>query len=274
MSRALRVIAAPFVAAAPAGARVRTRLRVTPAACGRAARSLPAPGDRSRAVTLPPAARKDRSTRRAGPRPRRSQARADGGVVVAVGRGDHPDQRGRLAARLPEPGHRAGHAESHGAEGRGPPRRPRRGQARAARRVRDPCGAARQDAAAEGAESPSRPRRAAGRSGAVSGHAGGLWLMRARLNLADAGLTEAAWRERWDAERCSSPPTARRTRRGNETIRWTLRGLLEVKLPAPLARLANRPHGRYRLPARSSSRYRGDEVAAQAARRGAVRHLL
>ncbi len=59
---------------------------------------------------------------------------------------------------------------------------------------------------------------------------------------------------------------------GNETIRvhpdeqW-----LELKLPAPLAHLANRPHGRYRLSCPVAFSYRGDEVAAQAAT-GAVRY--
>ena len=41
---------------------------------------------------------------------------------------------------------------------------------------------------------------------------------------------------------------------GNETIRWNPdEGWLEVKLPAPLADLANRPHGRYRLSCPSGS---------------------
>ena len=48
-------------------------------------------------------------------------------------------------------------------------------------------------------------------------------------------------------------------------------GWLEVKLPAPLARLANRPHGRYRLSCPVEFSYRGDGVAAQAAG-GAVRY--
>ena len=48
-------------------------------------------------------------------------------------------------------------------------------------------------------------------------------------------------------------------------------GWLEVKLPAPLAYLANRPHGRYRLSSMVGFTYRGDEVAAQAAS-GAVRY--
>ena len=59
---------------------------------------------------------------------------------------------------------------------------------------------------------------------------------------------------------------------GNETIRWhPSEGWLEVKLPAPLAHLANRPHGRYRLSCPVAFAYRGDEVAAQAAT-GAVRY--
>ena len=48
-------------------------------------------------------------------------------------------------------------------------------------------------------------------------------------------------------------------------------GWLEVKLPAPLAGLANRPHGRYRLSCPVGFSYRGDEVAAQATT-GAVRY--
>jgi hypothetical protein len=59
---------------------------------------------------------------------------------------------------------------------------------------------------------------------------------------------------------------------GNETIRWNPdEGWLEVKLPAPLAHLANRPCGRYRLSCPVVFSYRGDEVAAQAAT-GAVRY--
>ncbi len=52
---------------------------------------------------------------------------------------------------------------------------------------------------------------------------------------------------------------------GNETIRWhPEERWLEIKLPAPLGFLANRPHGRYRLDCPVSFRYRGAEVAAQA----------
>jgi len=59
---------------------------------------------------------------------------------------------------------------------------------------------------------------------------------------------------------------------GNETIRWHPgEGWLEIKLPVPLARLANRPHGRYRLSCPVAFAYRADEVAAQATT-GAVRY--
>jgi hypothetical protein len=59
---------------------------------------------------------------------------------------------------------------------------------------------------------------------------------------------------------------------GNETIRWNPdAGWLEIKLPGPLALLANQPHGRYRLSCPVGFCYRGDEVAAQAAT-GAIRY--
>ncbi|HEX6519991.1 MAG TPA: transposase, partial [Streptosporangiaceae bacterium] len=59
---------------------------------------------------------------------------------------------------------------------------------------------------------------------------------------------------------------------GNETLRWHPdEGWLEIRLPAPLADLANRPRGRYRLACPVQFPYRGGEVAAQAAA-GAVRY--
>jgi hypothetical protein len=110
-------------------------------------------------------------------------------------------------------------------------------------------------------------------SGAVSVARGGRRLMRARLNLADAGLSEGQWRERWDAGRLFLTADGEKDKAwGNETIRWNPDdGWLEVKFPAPLSHLANRPHGRYRLSAGVAFSYRGDEVAAQAAT-GAVRY--
>jgi hypothetical protein len=102
----------------------------------------------------------------------------------------------------------------------------------------------------------------------VAGQAG-----RARLNLAAAGLTQAQWRERWDAARLFLTADGEKDKAwGNETIRWHPdQCWLEVKLPAPLACLGNRPHGRYRLDCQVRFGYRGDEVAAQAAT-GALRY--
>jgi hypothetical protein len=102
---------------------------------------------------------------------------------------------------------------------------------------------------------------------------GGRRLLRSRQHLEDAGLTEAAWRLRWNAERwfiCADGEADKAW--GNETIRvHPDAGWLELKLPAPLAHLANRPHGRYRLSCQVRFAHRGDEWAAQAAS-GAVRY--
>ena len=97
--------------------------------------------------------------------------------------------------------------------------------------------------------------------------------MRARLSLEDAGLTEAGWRERWDAARLFLTADGEKDKaHGNETLRWNPdEGWFEVRLPAPLVHLANRPHGRYRLSCEVAFSHRGDEVAAQAAS-GAVRY--
>jgi hypothetical protein len=109
--------------------------------------------------------------------------------------------------------------------------------------------------------------------GQVSACRGSRRLARARHNLDAAGLIQAGWRTRWEAERwfLTADGEADKTW-GNETIRvHPDEGWLEIKLPAPLAHLANRPHGRYRLSCPVEFSYRGDEVAAQAAT-GAVRY--
>jgi hypothetical protein len=110
-------------------------------------------------------------------------------------------------------------------------------------------------------------------AGAVSVVRGGKALLRKRNNLAAAGLTEALWRRLWESSRLFLTADGEKDKAwGNETIRWNPdEGWLEVKLPAPLADLANRPHGRYRLACLAGFPYRGDEVAAQAAT-GAVRY--
>src|SRR5262249_6222546 len=82
--------------------------------------------------------------------------------------------------------------------------------------------------------------------GAVRVVRGGKKLARARHNLDAAGLTEAAWRERWEAARWFLAADGESGKRhGNETIRVTPDGEISIKLPAPLAEYANAKHGRY-----------------------------
>jgi hypothetical protein len=110
-------------------------------------------------------------------------------------------------------------------------------------------------------------------SGRVSVCRGGKAVLRTRNNLADAGLTETQWRERWAASRMFLTADGEKdTTWGNQTIRWNPdQNWLEIKLPTPLAHLANRPHGRYRLSCSVQFPYRGSDVAAQAAT-GAIRY--
>ena len=110
-------------------------------------------------------------------------------------------------------------------------------------------------------------------SGAVSVARGGKSLLHKRNNLAAAGLTETQWRREWESARLFLTADGEKDKAwGNETIRWHPdQGWLEVKLPAPLAHLTNQPHGRYRLSCPVMFTYRGDEVAAQAAG-GAIRY--
>lgn len=110
-------------------------------------------------------------------------------------------------------------------------------------------------------------------SGHVSVTRGGRDLLRKRSSLAAARLTAQEWREEWEAARLFLTADGEAGKPwGNETIRVDHdEGWLELKLPAPLARLANRPFGRYRLTCPVQFGYRGDEVAAQAAT-GAIRY--
>jgi hypothetical protein len=109
--------------------------------------------------------------------------------------------------------------------------------------------------------------------GRISVVRGGRALAKARHRLANAMLSERQWRAQWEAERwfiCADGEADKHL--GNETIRvHPEEGWLELKLPAPLAYLANRPHGRYRLSCPVRFSHRADEWAAQAAS-GAVRY--
>ena len=110
-------------------------------------------------------------------------------------------------------------------------------------------------------------------TGRVSVCRGGKTLLHKRDNLGAAGLTQAQWREQWTASRLFLTADGEKDKTwGNETIRWNPdQNWLEIRLPAPLLHLANRPDGRYRLSCPVEFTYRGGDVAAQAAT-GAVRY--
>jgi hypothetical protein len=109
--------------------------------------------------------------------------------------------------------------------------------------------------------------------GRVSVVRGGRRLAKSRHHLGETESAVMEWRVRWEAERwfiCADGEADKHL--GNETIRvHPEEGWLELKLPAPLAYLANRPHGRYRLSCPVRFTHRGDEWAAQVAS-GAVRY--
>ncbi|MER5221279.1 IS200/IS605 family accessory protein TnpB-related protein [Streptomyces flaveus] len=89
---------------------------------------------------------------------------------------------------------------------------------------------------------------------------GGKRLANARHHLAAAGLDEQAWRARWQAARMFLSADGESGKRfGNETIRITDTGRISIRLPAPLAHLANAPHGRYVLDATVRFQHRGQE---------------
>ncbi len=275
MSRRLREIADPFVAAAPAGARVRTRLRVSAQdeavlwAVGRhlgalsgkdlAARCaegrLDARGraesrrERKRALTA------ESSSRWAGAITRTTEdAWQLASRNLAAERGTLQARVRKIEARAAVPaGTRAGRLSGYATPAE-----------RHAKTIRLKALKARLARAERRAE-----------DGRVSITRGGRRLMRTRLSLADAGLTEGQWRERWEAARLFLTADGEKDKAwGNETIRFNPdEGWLELKLPVPIAHLANRPHGRYRLSCPAGFKHRGDEVAAQAAT-GAVRYDL
>lgn len=264
----MRRIAAPFVVAPPSGARIRTRLRLS----GDDERVLLAVGEHLGSLAGRDLAERCRLRRGGEERARRkrrlttsSSSRWAGAITRTSGdqwtRGWKTlhDQRANLRravraieARLATPvGGRAGGV---------------RGYANGAERF----------------EKRRRLERLRARLGEVEGRIaservsvvrGGRRLAQARHQLEAAGLSEIEWRARWCAHRrflCADGEADKAW--GNETIRvHPEEGWLEIKLPSPLAHMANRPHGRYRLSVPVSFSYRSDEWAAQAAT-GAVRY--
>ncbi|WP_326793008.1 transposase [Streptomyces sp. NBC_00841] len=91
---------------------------------------------------------------------------------------------------------------------------------------------------------------------------GGRRLLNTRHHLTEAQLTEDQWRHRWEAGRWFIAADGESGKRfGNETIRVTDTGEVSIRLPAPLAHLANARHGRYTLSARIAFAHRGAEWA-------------
>ncbi|MEV8055323.1 IS200/IS605 family accessory protein TnpB-related protein [Streptomyces antimycoticus] len=117
-----------------------------------------------------------------------------------------------------------------------------------------------------------RADRDAGRVRVVRG---GRKLLRNRHNLQATRLTEAQWRVRWEAERWFLQADGESGKRyGNETMRVSPDGELSIRLPAPLAGLANAPHGRYVLACRVGFRHRGQQWADRIAANRAVAYRI
>jgi hypothetical protein len=269
----LRAIAAPFVAAVPAGARVRTRLCLSPTdeavlrAAGTHLGSLAGRDLKARCGEGWLDAKGRAVSRRE--RKRALTAGSSSRWAGAITRSS--EDQWRLAER----NQRAERATLHS--------RIRAIEARLAIRTCEQAGRVRGYATrAERHGKQVRLQVLRGRlsqvdqritDGRVQVTRGGKNLLRKRHHLAAAGLTEVRWRREWESARLFLTADGEADKVwGNETIRWYPdQGWLEVKLPAPLAHLANRPHGRYRLSCTVVFTYRSGEVAAQAAT-GAVRY--
>ncbi|MFF7266598.1 IS200/IS605 family accessory protein TnpB-related protein [Streptomyces sp. NPDC008159] len=104
---------------------------------------------------------------------------------------------------------------------------------------------------------------------------GGKRLLNTRHHLDAAQLTEEQWRTRWQAERRFLQADGESGKRfGNETIRVTPEGEVSLKLPAPLAYLANAPHGRYVLASRVRFAHRGEQWADRISANRAVAYRI
>jgi IS605 OrfB family transposase len=104
---------------------------------------------------------------------------------------------------------------------------------------------------------------------------GGKRLARGRHNLKAVELTEAEWRQRWEASRWFLAADGESGKRfGNETIRVTPGGEVSLRLPAPLAHLANARHDRYVLSGAVAFHHRGTEWADRVEANRAVAYRL
>jgi hypothetical protein len=85
-----------------------------------------------------------------------------------------------------------------------------------------------------------------------------------------AGGASAGRRHAGSCRRTGSPGSGS----GNETIRISPDGEVSIRLPAPLAYLANAPHGRYVLTGRVVFAHRGQEGADRVTANRAVAHRI
>lgn len=270
---ALRELAEPFVAAAPAGARVRTRLQVTAADAavlrevGEHLGSLASADLAARCAEGRLGAKRRAQSRQARKRALTagSSSRWAGAITrtsedawqlayrnLLAERRSLLARIGRIEARLTAPpGGRAGKVRGY----------------------MDPAERHAKTVRVQALRTRLAEVQHQVDMGRVSVCRGGKALLRQRHNLADAGLTETQWRDRWAASRLFITADGEKDKNwGNETIRWHPdQHWVEIKLPAPLAHLANRPNGRYRLSRPVGFAYRGGEVAAQSAT-GAIRY--
>lgn len=112
-------------------------------------------------------------------------------------------------------------------------------------------------------------------AGRVSVVRGGKRLLRKRHRLDEAELTGEEWRARWESARSFLRADGETGKRyGNETIRVTTGGEVSLRLPAPLAHLANAPHGRYVLAGRVAFAHRREEWADRVAKNRAVAYRI
>jgi hypothetical protein len=111
--------------------------------------------------------------------------------------------------------------------------------------------------------------------GRVSVVRGGRRLLHTRHHLDETRLTEPQWRQRWQAARwfLTADGDAEYLLGNGTILVHPEEGWCELRLPAPLAHLANRPRGRYRLSCPAKFFYRADAWTAQVAS-GAVRYDL
>jgi IS605 OrfB family transposase len=112
-------------------------------------------------------------------------------------------------------------------------------------------------------------------AGRVSVVRGGKQLLHKRHHLEAAGLAEDQWRAQWESSRWFLSADGEAGKKyGNETIRVTPDGQVSVRLPAPLAHLANAPHHRYILTGTVSFTHRGVEWADRVAVNHAVAYRI